>query len=125
MKPAVTSTFVGSTEEGNVTAEVISEDTVNFAFKIPTGSKLFAGLDITQDGDTTVIEGARKGDIYLNSDTGVIYSLTDNGWKASGKSIKGPVGDALNIEAEYHLTERADYQANLDNGVSYIEANYT
>lgn len=125
MKPAVTSTFVGSTEEGNVTAEVISEDTVNFAFKIPTGSKLFAGLDITQDGDTTVIEGARKGDIYLNSDTGVIYSLTDNGWKASGKSIKGPVGDALNIEAEYHLTERADYQANLDNGVAYIEANYT
>ena len=61
--------------------------------------------------------------IYFH--TGVIYSLTDNGWKASGKSIKGPVGDALNIEAEYHLTERADYQANLDNGVAYIEANYT
>jgi hypothetical protein len=49
-----------------------------------------------------------------------LYTLTTNGWKASEKSIKGPVGDALNIEAEYHLTETAEFAASLANGVTYI-----
>lgn len=70
-KPAVSSTFVGSTEQGSVTSAITSEDTVTFSFKIPTGSKLFAGLEITADGATTAIDGARIGDIYLNSETGV------------------------------------------------------
>lgn len=124
-KPAVSSTFVGSTEQGSVTSAITSEDTVTFTFKIPTGSKLFAGLEITTDGATTAIDGARIGDIYLNSETGVLYTLTANGWKASEKSIKGPVGDALNIEAEYHLTETAEFAASLANGVTYIQEHYS
>lgn len=124
-KPAVSSTFVGSTEQGSVTSAITSEDTVTFTFKIPTGSKLFAGLEITADGATTAIDGARIGDIYLNSETGVLYTLTTNGWKASEKSIKGPVGDALNIEAEYHLTETAEFAASLANGVAYIQEHYS
>ena len=124
-KPAVSSTFVGSTEQGSVTSAITSEDTVTFTFKIPTGSKLFAGLEITADGATTAIDGARIGDIYLNSETGVLYTLTTNGWKASEKSIKGPVGDALNIEAEYHLTETAEFAASLANGVTYIQEHYS
>lgn len=124
-KPAVSSTFVGSTEQGSVTSAITSEDTVTFSFKIPTGSKLFAGLEITADGATTAIDGARIGDIYLNSETGVLYTLTANGWKASEKSIKGPVGDALNIEAEYHLTETAEFAASLANGVAYIQEHYS
>ena len=124
-KPAVSSTFVGSTEQGSVTSAITSKDTVTFTFKIPTGSKLFAGLEITTDGATTTIDGARIGDIYLNSETGVLYTLTTNGWKASEKSIKGPVGDALNIEAEYHLTETAEFVASLANGVTYIQEHYS
>ena len=123
-KPAVSSSFVGSAEEGSVTSKITSEDTVTFTFKIPTGSKLFAGLEITANGATTSIEGARLGDVYLNSETGVIYTLTETGWKASEKSIKGPVGDALDIEVAYQLTETETYAASLENGVSYIEANY-
>lgn len=124
-KPAVSSTFVGSTEQGSVTSAITSKDTVTFTFKIPTGSKLFAGLEIITDGATTTIDGARIGDIYLNSETGVLYTLTANGWKASEKSIKGPVGDALNIEAEYHLTETAEFAASLANGVAYIQEHYS
>ena len=124
-KPAVSSTFVGSAEQGSVTSAITSEDTITFTFKIPTGSKLFAGLEITADGATTAIDGARIGDIYLNSETGVLYTLTTNGWKASEKSIKGPVGDALNIEVEYHLTETENYAASLANGVTYIQEHYS
>lgn len=124
-KPAVSSSFVGSAEQGSVTSAITSEDTITFTFKIPTGSKLFAGLEITTDGATTTIEGARLGDVYLNSETGVLYTLTSAGWKASEKSIKGPVGDALNVEAEYQLTETASYAASLENGVAYIEGHYT
>lgn len=124
-KPAVSSSFVGSTEQGSVTSAITSEDTITFTFKIPTGSKLFAGLEITADGTTTTIDGARLGDVYLNSETGVLYTLTSAGWKASEKSIKGPVGDALNIEANYQLTETASYAESLENGVAYIEEHYT
>ena len=125
LKPAVSSTFVGSAEQGSATSAITSEDTVTFTFKIPTGSKLFVGLEITVDGATTTIDGARIGDIYLNSETGVLYTLTTNGWKASEKSIKGPAGDVLNIEAEYHLTETAEFAANLANGATYIQEHYS
>lgn len=124
-KPAVSSSFIGSTEQGSVTSSITSEDTITFTFKIPTGSKLFTGLEIIADGATTTVDGARLGDVYLNSETGVLYTLTSAGWKASEKSIKGPVGDALNIEAEYQLTETTSYAASLENGSAYIEGHYT
>lgn len=99
-KFAVSSSFVGSAEQGTVSSQITSANTVTLNFKIPTGSRLFAGLEITADGATTTVDGARLGDVYLNSETGVLYTLTSAGWKASKKSIKGPVGDALNIIAD-------------------------
>lgn len=99
-KFAVSSSFVGSAEQGTVSSQITSANTVTLNFKIPTGSRLFAGLEITADGATTTVDGARLGDVYLNSETGVLYTLTSDGWKASEKSIKGPVGDALNIIAD-------------------------
>lgn len=124
-KFAVSSSFVGSADQGTVSSQITSENTVTLNFEIPTGSRLFAGLKVTADGATTSIDGARLGDVYLNSETGVLYTLTSAGWKASEKSIKGPVGDVLNIEADYQLTETASYAASLENGVAYIEEHYT
>lgn len=124
-KFTVSSSFVGSADQGTVSSQITSENTVTLNFKIPTGSRLFAGLEVTVDGATTSIDGARLGDVYLNSETGVLYTLTSAGWKASEKSIKGPVGDVLNIEADYQLTETASYAASLENGVAYIEEHYT
>lgn len=124
-KFAVSSSFVGSADQGTVSSQITSENTVTLNFEIPTGSRLFAGLEVTVDGATTSIDGARLGDVYLNSETGVLYTLTSAGWKASEKSIKGPVGDVLNIEADYQLTETASYAASLENGVAYIEEHYT
>lgn len=99
-KFAVSSSFVGSAQQGTVSSQITSGNTVTLNFEIPTGSRLFAGLEITADGATTTVDGARLGDVYLNSKTGVLYTLTSAGWKASEKSIKGPVGDALNIIAD-------------------------
>lgn len=100
-KFAVSSSFVGSAEQGTVSSQITSENTVTLNFKIPAGSRMFAGLEITADGATTTIDGAKSGDVYLNSETGILYTLTTNGsWKASEKSIKGPTGDALNIIAD-------------------------
>lgn len=99
-KFAVSSSFVGSAEQGTVSSQITSANTVTLNFKIPTGSRLFAGLEITADGATTTVDGAKSGDVYLNSETGILYTLTNGIWKASEKSIKGPTGDALNIVAD-------------------------
>lgn len=99
-KFAVSSSFVGSAEQGTVSSQITSANTVTLNFEIPTGSRLFAGLKITADGVTTTIDGAKSGDVYLNSETGILYTLTNGIWKASEKSIKGPTGDALNIVAD-------------------------
>ena len=100
-KFAVSSSFVGSAQQGTVSSEITSANTVTLNFEIPAGSKLFAGLEVTADGATTSIDGAKPGDVYLNSETGVLYTLLINGsWKASEKSIKGPTGNALNIMAD-------------------------
>ena len=99
-KFAVSSSFVGSAEQGTVSSQITSANTVTLNFEIPTGSRLFAGLKITADEATTTIDGAKSGDVYLNSETGVLYTLTNGIWKASEKSIKGPTGDALNIIAD-------------------------
>ena len=99
-KFAVSSSFVGSAEQGTVSSQITSANTVTLNFEIPTGSRLFAGLKITADEVTTTIDGAKSGDVYLNSETGILYTLTNGKWKASEKSIKGPTGDALNIVAD-------------------------
>ena len=99
-KFAVSSSFVGSAQQGTVSSKITNENTVTLNFEIPAGSRLFAGLEITANGATTTIDGAKPGDVYLNSGTGVLYTLIDGIWKASEKSIKGPTGDALNIIAD-------------------------
>lgn len=124
-KTAVTSTFVGSTEQGSINSAITSEDTVTFTFKIPAGAKIFNGTEVVVNGTTPIIAGARVGDVYVNTNTGIIYTLTVNGWEAGTGSIKGPSGDALNIKAEYQLTETETYAASIENGAAYIEEHYT
>lgn len=117
--------FVGSTETGTVTSKVTDIDTVTFDFKIPTGSKLFAGLEITEDGSTVTIAGARPGDLYLNSSTGKVYILETDGWKAKEDTLKGPIGDALNIVASYEIKEEDGYPNTITTIGNYIDTHYS
>lgn len=95
--PILETSFVGSAEEGSASLAITSEDNYTITLTIPTGSKLFSGTEVDTETTSTTIDGARLGDIYLNSSTGVVYELTDSGWVAEEDSLKGPVGDALNI----------------------------
>lgn len=95
--PLLETEFVGSTEQAAASLAITSEDNYTISLTIPTGSKLFTGTEVTADTLTASIDGARVGDIYLNSSTGVVYELTDSGWTASSGNLKGPVGDALNV----------------------------
>lgn len=117
-KFAVSSSFVGSAEQGTVSSQITSANTVTLNFEIPTGSRLFAGLKITADEVTTTIDGAKSGDVYLNSETGILYTLTNGKWKASEKSIKGPTGDALNIIADI------GQQNSIDNAKAVLNNQY-
>lgn len=117
--------FVGSTETGTVTSQVTDVDTVTFDFKIPTGSKLFAGLEITEDGSTVTIAGSRIGDLYLNSSTGKVYILEAAGWKAKEDTLKGPIGDALNIVASYEIKEEDGYLNTIASIGNYIDTHYS
>lgn len=119
--------FVGSTEEGSVGIDVNNtenDSTLVFSFKIPTGSKLFAGTEIAADGATTTIEGARIGDLYLNSSTGKVYILTAVGWSEQEDTLKGPIGDALNIVASYEIKEEDGYPNTTITIGNYIDTHY-
>lgn len=117
--------FVGSTETGIVTSKVSDVNTVTFNFKIPTGSKLFAGLEITEDGSTVTITDSRIGDLYLNSSTGKVYILEADGWKAQDDTLKGPIGDALNIVASYEIKEEDGYPNTITTIGNYIDTHYS
>lgn len=123
--PKVESSFVGSKENGSVVVNITDSDSMTFDFTIPTGCKLFAGLEVNNDKTTTVIEGAREGDIYLNSSSGIIYTLTNGTWVASEENIKGPVGDALHIVASYTINESEGYTDDPTSIGGYIDAHYT
>lgn len=124
-KPAVSATFIGPEEEGTANVEITDKDTATFNFEIPTGSKIFAGLEVDAGKFDAVVTGARPGDIYLNSETGKTYKLNkQNIWEVNEGSLKGPVGDALNIVREYRINETDTIKDSLQNGVNYILDNY-
>lgn len=124
-KPAVTAAFVGPEDPGKASVAVTDQDTITFNFEIPTGSKLFSGLEVDTGKFDAVVTGARAGDLYLNSDTGKIYILNKVGiWEVKQGSLKGPVGDALNIVREYKINETDTLKDSLQGGVDYITNNY-
>lgn len=124
-KPAVTATFVGPDEDGSAEVEITSKDTMTFNFEIPTGSKMFSGLEVDAGNFTATVTGARPGDLYLNSNTGKIYILNKSMvWEVKEGSLKGPVGDALNIVREYKINETDTLTDSLQNGVDYITDHY-
>lgn len=120
--------FVGSTEDGEVDIDISNSDTDStlvFSFKIPAGSKLFAGVEIAADGVTIEIEGARNGDLYLNSSTGKVYILEAGVWKEQEDTLKGPIGDALNIVANYTIKEADGYVNTIAAISGYITTHYS
>lgn len=125
VKYGVSFDFIGIDEEGSVSSKIISSDTVNFDFQIPRGSKLFAGLAVSDTSLNVTVDGAKTGDLYLNTDTGDIYSLSSNGtWVKNKGNLKGPVGEALKIVKSYTINETETIKDSLQNGVNYIEENY-
>lgn len=117
--------FVGIDETGSVSNKITADDTMNIDFKIPRGSKLYSGTQISDSTTSTVIEGAKAGDLYLNTETGNIYELKSSGtWEKNSGNLKGPVGEALNIVKSYTINETDTLKDSLQNGVNYIEENY-
>ena len=120
-----TVTFVGVDEQGNVETDEVSTSEVQIALTIPRGAKLFAGTEVSGVSQV-VIEGAKPGDVYLNTSTGYLYKLDSAGtWNQQEGTIQGPAGDALHIVASYTINETAELSDSLANGVSYIEQNYS
>lgn len=112
--------FLGSTQTGSVTANIADNDTVDFHFSIPTGSRLYSGTD-----EVINIADARPGDLYLNSNTGLTYKLqANNEWVKNDGSLKGPIGDALHIVRDYRIIETTTLKNSLENGRDYILSHY-
>ena len=118
--------FVGASESGQTSAEITGVSTLKFNFTIPRGSRLFAGVEISDTTTSTIIENAKYGDIYLNTQTGNIYEFSSNNtWVKNTGNLKGPVGEALNIVKSYTINETETLKDSLQTGVTYIEENYT
>lgn len=117
--------FIGASEAGDVTKTVASTTTVNLDFQIPRGARIFSGEIVTDETTSTTVSDAKQGDIYLNTNTGNIYQLdSSNIWVKQTGSLKGPVGDALNIVTSFIINETESLTDSLQNGVDYIEENY-
>ena len=116
----LTCDYVGSLEKGSASVSIKDANTLLFDFDIPAGAKIFSGL-------TQPATGAKPGDIFLNSNTGKVYQLDLDKvtWNEKDGTLKGDVGNALNIVASYELTVATGYDDNLTNTVNYITANYT
>lgn len=110
------SSFIDPDSAGSAVAAVKDVDTYKFSFQIPLGSKWYSGLVMP-----TEIEGAKNGDYYVDTTTGVIYRLTEGAWTAQEGTLKGPRGETLNIIASYDIEETEELVNNLQNGVDYIK----
>lgn len=124
-KPQISHHYIPSTQEGSASVEITDQDTIQFSFEIPRGAKILAGTDLSGDSSSTVVDGAEAGDMYVNSDTGNIYILQDNGtWEKKPDNIQGPVGDALNIVYSYEIMVDESHPDNLETGYKEIEEKY-
>ena len=113
--------YIGPDEEGTVESSS-TESNVTFSFKVPRGSKIFSGTTVNAKNLSAVVDDAKPGDVYLNTDTGDVYELQANKtWLLSQGNLKGPVGDALHVVKSY-VTELED---TFDNGKRLITAEYT
>lgn len=112
---------VGPLDDSNAGIEVIDDKTAELSFKIPRGSRIFSGLDVNATQYDTHIDGAKPGDLYLNTDTGMTYILQKSGiWEIQTGSLKGPIGDALHIVRNYEI----EGEDNFETGKQYIINNY-
>ncbi len=113
--PAANATFVGPLEDSGAKAIITDKNTVTFDFKIPAGSKMFAGILVNSDQLTATVEGAKPGDLYLNTATGELYVLQKNGkWEKQQGSIKGPRGKSPNVVKDYTITGEDTFEAGRD-----------
>lgn len=93
------STFIGSTEEGSISTSITNQDMITFNFEIPSGSKLFNGINSPEMSSLTDV---RIGDYYINTATGEIFCYEVNNWISKG-SLRGPTGKPLNIIGEIYI----------------------
>lgn len=124
--PAIESEFIGPLQTEEAKVEITNENTMTFKFKIPTGSKILMGTEVEKTGSKVDVEGARPGDVYVNSNSGDIFILYpdedgNNGeWIFQSASFKGAPGDALHIVRRYRTTEPNTFL----NGVNLIKERY-
>lgn len=113
--------IIGAIEKSKAVSELEDDDTVIFKLDIPGGSQIQAGMEITEDNVNSVaLDTQKPGDVYINTRTGYVYILDkDNKWIKQQDSLKGPVGEALNIVNSYETTE----EDTLENGIALIFEN--
>lgn len=124
-KPEIGYESLPSVKTGEASVEIKDENTIKFNFKVPAGSRWFFGSQISEGQLSTVVSGAKTGDFYINSETGVVYSLQESGsWKAEEGSLRGPAGKALNIVRSFDIRMDSTHEDSLDTGVNWIQENY-
>lgn len=107
-------TFVGPDENGMVENKRTGENEYSLSFTIPSGARFYSTKEddiaiVDDDHPTVKIMGARPGDFYINTASGskyrgCLYKLSANGvWIFQG-SIKGEIGNSLNITHSYTIT---------------------
>lgn len=94
---SLTHTYVASGTEGEATVKVKDENGLVFDFQIPKGTRVFAGQEVYEGNESAVVAGAEENDLYINSETGIVYTYGSGNWAKYGGSLKGPIGNALNI----------------------------
>lgn len=122
-----TVTFVGPDESGSVAGAPTGVNTYNYAFTVPSGARFFCGNLVNDDTLTATVPDARPGDFYINGvfehdDDGHVYKLgTNNVWQYQG-TIKGNVGNPLNIVYTKTITSSDVATDDKDLVGAYIES---
>lgn len=118
--------FVGPDEDGSISGKPTGTNEFTYSFTIPSGARIFCGDEVDDDHLTAIVDEARPGDFYLNGvfehrDDGHMYKLgTDGEWVPKG-SIKGNVGNPLNITHDYIVTPDEVATDTLSTVSTYIE----
>ena len=120
----INTSFIGVEDQGSSSSNIIDEDTVALNFNIPRGANIFAGTAVSESNLSASVAGSARGDIYLNTTTGYVYKLGDN-WIRQAGAIQGPPGNPLSIVASYIINEDDTMTDSLEDGVLYIESNYS
>ena len=81
--------YVSSFEEGEIGAAA-RNDTIYFTFKVPRGTRFYAGVD------RSTIDTMKAGDLYL-ADDGQVWKYNGTEWVEDTANLKGDVGDPINI----------------------------